>query len=255
MKWVEGQHPRREDGRFRRKGAPGGWVETVSDSMTRGHTPTRGRDVRGEIDPSWPVPRGERGEPDPALGEIVKLQGFDGLPEVISRDEMDRRVASGWSEVWRGLEEYRVRESDQAGSRTRVVSAVDNAEQYRSGPYYPGVGVFGSGTYASVDPQTALAYVSGPLGEDYASTPGIVRIALRPDARVIDFDDLLEQYPDLDVPRRPGQRGVLQDAGRLAAALGYDAIGAQPRNANYRDGRIMYWVILNRTAVAVQEAQ
>lgn len=254
MRWDESQHPRHDDGRFKRKGAPGGWVEAISDSMTRGYTPARGRDIRGQVDPEWPVPRGEQGEPDLALGEIAEMQGFTGRPEVVDRAEMDRRVAAGWPEMWRGVSEYTVRESDNAGSRTRTVSAAENVEQFRSGDYYPGVGIFGSGTYASVDPQTALGYVSGSLGDDYANTPGIARIALRPDARVVDFDELLAQHPDLEAPRRPQDRAVLQDLGRLAAALGYDAISVRPRNKAYGD-RTMYYVILNRTAVAVQEAQ
>jgi len=185
------------------------------------------------------------------------MQGFTGTPEVVDRAEMDRRVAAGWPEMWRGVSDYTVRESDNVGSRTRTVTAEENTEQFRSGDYYPGVGIFGSGTYASVDPDTALGYVSGSLGEDYASTPGIARIALRPDARTVDFDELLEQYPDLAAARRPGDRAVLQDVGRLAAALGYDAISIRPRNPAHLAAsprRIMYYAILNRTAVAVQEA-
>lgn len=242
VRWRESDHPRDSEGRFSRK-ASGGWVEAASDQMSRGHAPVRGRDIRSELDPDEPAPRIGFGQPDPLLDRLLTMQGYGGPPEVVSREEMDRRVDSGWPEVWRGVGD------SQHGS------AAENAEQYRSGKLYPGSGIFGNGTYAAVNPETALGYAGGALGSDYHTTPGILRIVVRPDARVIDFDELVELYPHLNKGTRMDQRGALDDPGRLATALGYDVIAAQPRNADYRDGRIMYYVILNRTAVAVQEAQ
>lgn len=241
MNWRERDHPRDGRGRFARK-AGGGWVEAVSDGLTRGHTPVRGRDIRSEYE-SEQVPRIGFGQPDPLLDRLLTAQGYGGLPEVVSREEMDRRVGAGWPEMWRGV------------SDSQHGTAAENAEQYRSGKLYPGSGIFGNGTYAAVDPKTALGYADGEIGRDFHTTPGVIRIALRPDARVIDFDELVELYPHLNRGVRQDQRGALDDPGRLATALGYDAIAAQPRNANYRDGRVMYYVILNRTAVVVQEAQ
>lgn len=240
-RWQERDHPRDGRGRFARK-AGGDWVEAVSDGLIRGHVPVRGRDIRSEFK-SEKAPRIGFRQPDPLLGRLLAAQGYDGLPEVISREEMDRRVDAGWPEMWRGV----------GGSQ--YGTAAENAEQYRSGKLYPGSGIFGNGTYAAVAPQTALAYVDGDIGRDFHTTPGIIRIALRPDARVVDFDELVEQYPHLNQGTRQGKRGALDDPGRLATALGYDAIAAQARNVDYRDGRVMYYVILNRTAVAVQEAQ
>lgn len=255
MGWDESEHPRDGRGRFRDKDAIGGWVEAVSDSMVRGHVPVRGRDLHEQFAGERPPGIGF-GQPDPLLGRILAAQGFDGPPEVVTREEMDRRIAAGWPEMWRGVGDVDIHRSDETGSRTIRVSAAENAEQFRTGPLYPGSGVFGNGTYASVNPETALGYSAGtPLGADYHTTPGLLRIALRPDARVIDFDELLEMHPHLAVGYRDEDKGALDDVGRFAAALGYDAIAAQPRNANYRDGRIMYYVILNRTAVIVQEAQ
>jgi hypothetical protein len=130
------------------------------------------------------------------------------------------------------------------------------AEQYRSGDYWPGMGIFGSGTYTAVEHDTVLGYLDGPLDNN----PGLLRIAINPNARVVDFDELVTRYESEKWKRHPeGYQGtpyerLWADMGRYAAGLGYDAVAAQPRNADYRDGRIMYYVILNRTAVAVQEA-
>ncbi len=78
-------------------------------------------------------------------------------------------------------------------------------------------------------------------------------MALRPDARTITWNELdalitkhldNEGYPITDDP--------LADEGRMAAAMGYDAIVVRGTGAN--SDKIQMMVVLNRTAVAVQEA-
>lgn len=246
--WDERQHPRDPDGQFTEK--PGGWVSRVYGLFDQ-HQVVRGGDVRDQFDSEQERPRIPRssfaGTGDPVLGDIYAAQGFNGSPEVVSREEMDRRVAAGAPQMWRGISSH----LDDDGTRRTGATL---AEQYRSGPHFPGLGMFGNGTYASVDRDQTLGYLEYQGGYDYSNRtmPGQLRLSLRPEARVVDFDDLMEMMQADGLVR--DQRELWGDPGRYAAARGYDAIAAQPRNENYRDGRIMYYVLLNRTAVVVQEA-
>jgi hypothetical protein len=114
----------------------------------------------------------------------------------------------------------------------------------------------------------ALGYAGGWRGGLNERPAGLLRMAISPDARIVDFDDLIAMMQPVErdekgrrkvdwttgLPTDP-QDLVAMDPGRFAAILGYDAIAAQPRNPDYRDGRIMYYTILNRTAVAVEAAR
>lgn len=274
MSWRETDHPRwpagtGQGGRFRGRS---GWAGALARAMSRpgggGHY-VRGRDARNEFDPD--VLAGKAADPgqagglgwvagkrtwgDPALDEIARVQGFDGPPEVIDRAEMDRRVSAGWIETWRGVGAFT--DSDTG----RTYTDAEAAERFRSGEYRSGMGIFGNGYYTTPDGETARNYVG--FQGSYEDPPGLLRLAIHPDARVIDFDELAKQFEHYwqRWQQRRGPLGggdsealVWGDAGRFAAALGYDVIAAQPRNPKMRDGRIYSYVVLNRTAVAVQEA-
>lgn len=278
--WRETDHPRDPNtGEFVEKQ---GWAGRVVTAMFGGRR-VQGRDIRTKLDydqlSTQLVGALEAGGSDPALHSIVREQGFDGTPEVISALEMERRIDSGWHEMWRGVRGYTViLDPDHPYTSESVsYSSRDAAQQFREGDYFAGRGVFGNGTYASVDQTEALGY------GDYMNG-GLLRIALDSDAKVADFDELLklgDKYNSAywatgmmirgfkttapDTPQRAASKAtsdrlvnktkVLTDLGRLAAAMGYDAIAVQPRNHKMRDGRTMYYIILNRTAVAVQEAE
>jgi len=211
------------------------------------------------------------------LGAIQEAQGFNGKAQVVSKQQMDEIVTSGGAtQLWRSL---------KAGSSGRTPAQL--AEEFRSGDNYPGSGVYGSGTYSSPDQQTAIKYGA-------ADQSGLLRIALRRDARVIRYDELLKLRPrsgitaaaakladqrqaELDavdpadtkavqaiidkyaaLASRQGSRSqVAGDIGRVAALLGYDAIfipGSYRGTGSKGDGQTEY-VILNRTATYVEEAQ
>lgn len=215
------------------------------------------------------------GKVDEWLGAIRKTQGFDGKPKVVSRQEMDEAVRDGSTQLFRAIK-------DRPGN-TKTTAQL--AEDYRTGELFHGTGVYGSGTYMSPERETALIY-----GEEKT----MLRIALRRDARVISIADLLKLRPRTGItataakladerqaelnrvdPKdtaaikaivdkyealtaRQGSRSrVAGDIGRVGALLGYDAIYV-PRN--YRgpgskgDDQTEY-VILNRTATIVEEAQ
>ncbi|WP_306364230.1 hypothetical protein [Nocardia sp. CC227C] len=180
-----------------------------------------------------------------ALGEINRLQGFDGLPTVVSYEEIDRIVAAGGVRLYRGVSETRY------------------AAEFKSGPYFPGTGQYGEGTYATPDDGLALHYA------DYDSEK-LLRMVLKPDAKVVDYLDLYhEQQAELSSiserlaeirrgepsPERSEREEELEsrywqvyDRGKFAAIKGYDAFAV---GGTEEAGMPREWIILNRTALAV----
>ncbi|WP_157228924.1 hypothetical protein [Nocardia brevicatena] len=176
---------------------------------------------------------------DGGLLHIVQRQGFDGPPKVVGPEGIREVVAAGGIELFRG------------------VQIDSHITEFKSGRFFPGLGVFGNGTYASRDRSVA---------SDYAGPGGILRMALRPDARIISYSKLcskqqkalraidrelrsLGKFPqDSEVVRRTEElkvrKKVLGDEGRFAAVTGEcDA---------YYVRSVGDWVILNRTAVVVE---
>ncbi|GAA3027268.1 hypothetical protein [Streptosporangium longisporum] len=177
---------------------------------------------KGDLIGDRPAASGGR---DQRLANIWKEQGFDGLPRAVSDEELDADIAAGGIEMFRGL----------TGSSGRPY-----AEQFINGDeHFPGLGVFGNGTYTS-----PAAYFAAT----YAVTDGrgsMMRMALRSDARVIDYDKLPEAAQESEnavTDRRIAD--AMTDPGRLASMLGYDAI----RVSHIKPHQ---YVILNRTAVSV----
>lgn len=254
MTWRERDHPRDpHTGEFIGKD----WVGALAgrlDSRRAGGSDRKDeleRDLAAKvpeyINASGTVVFGQ----DELLREIMRRQGYDGLPEVVDRDSMDRMVASGRViETWRGL----------TPSQQPVAQL---AEQYRGGDYYIGKGIYGNGVYVTTEQQYARDLLRSGDGDD-----GLLRIGLRSDARIAEYRDLeqpYDQYSDdrvVDlIDRVRSGHGLTEtetaelassylwrDPGRLGSALGYDAIRVpQPTGA--------FYIILNRTATVVQEAE
>jgi len=173
---------------------------------------------------------------------IWQQQGFDAKPKVVSSEELDKEIEDGAQPLYRGIRDV----------TPKGKTAKELAEQYRNGDAYGSVGVYGSGTYTTSDRAVAEGY--GGKGE-------LVRMALRKDARVISYNDLLklrskygfskvaqklqdEQTAELakvdpndteaigrilakysGLRSRQGIRSrVMADEGRFASLLGYDAV-------------------------------
>lgn len=221
--WDESEHPRHPDGRFRDK-AGGGWVGALSDRIRGGSRYRRveGRDLSeqvitraGDFVYTYLNPNTYG---DEVVQEIAHMQGFDGLPTVGTAAELDEAIAEGGTELWRGYRgsmPIRSILSEPPGEIVHLPgSAVAYAEQWRSGDYTAGSGIYGQGTYMSVDRRVAqhwglaLRDADNELiyepDADPADNPQVglvfdprtqVRSVLSPDARVIDYhDDRLKAY-------------------------------------------------------------
>lgn len=90
--------------------------------------------------------------------------------------------------------------------------------------------------------------------DDPRRWPAVLRMVLRPEARVISHERVGELYDAWVAAggRSPAELALYSDEGRFAAAMGYDAIMVRHRLAP--DSPRQVYVILNRTAVVVQEA-
>ena len=164
------------------------------------------------------------------LRELARAQGFDGLPHIVSKQEMDNYIASGEQELFRGLDSYGVQGK----------TGEDLAQQFRSGDMYVGKGIFGNGIY--------VAYSSDKYdAQEYSGVEiegAIVRLSLKKDAKVISYDKLLEKK-NKDVLKAYIE---LEDPGHYAAFKGYDVI-----DVGATKNRPKYMVVLNRTALRVQD--
>lgn len=184
--------------------------------------------VRGTTISTW---RGVdlNGSNDPLLEYIASKQGFTGLPEVVTRTEFEQRIAEpGHMELFRGIPQS------------------DYVKQFRSGEYFGGQGIYGNGTYSSTDYWTAASYAEGQENN-------VIRLALKPEAKIIareELDYLMTQETGLTgFEIDEVKYGLVGDEGRYAAARGYDAI--RVNTGPFED----FLVILNRTAVIVEEQQ
>jgi hypothetical protein len=190
-------------------------------------------------------------------------QGFDKKPTVVSSADLDDAISGGAIEMFRGV----------IPNKSTGESAESVADKFTRGAYEPGLGIYGNGYYTSVSRDVAEVYAtrtltpSGSIGKTKRGT--VTRMALKPDARVIDYDDLvylMYRYHDKqDVPKHI-RLAVAADPGRFAAMLGYDAVkisnandGAPPtkgRPVIYVRGGVRrsaedQYIILNRDSVLV----
>lgn len=74
-----------------------------------------------------------QGNYDQFLGDLMTDLGYDGPPEVVTAEDLDRLVADGHTLCYRGYENH------------------THADQFRSGDLFVGKGVIGNGYYAAFD--------------------------------------------------------------------------------------------------------
>lgn len=201
---------------------------------------------------------------DPVLEAIARAQGFDGLPKVVDADTLRARIDAGGVELWRGIT------GDTSYERRARV------EQFRSGDYFAGFGMYGNGIYAAEEKSVADSY------SNY-HPDGVLHMALREDAKIVSLKELHREWGaaysqaqskmeweyhnryaaitkladpkimqdearalELWYVAERAMIGRWNNLGRYAAWKGYDVI--------YEPGD-KYYVILNRTAVMVERGE
>ncbi len=177
---------------------------------------------------------------------IQKATGYDALPVVASKYQIDNLVNKGWTESFRGV------------TSSSNMPAKDIYKTFKEGELFPGRGIFGNGTYTASDKMVSLKiYADGP--DAVARGEGAVwRMAISPDARVVKYSELKNNEIPI-TPIKSGIGGVDEsifmteiryDEGYKAIREGYDIIHVE---ASKDTADSDYFIILNRGVVAVQD--
>ena len=176
---------------------------------------------------------------DPTLEDIAKKQGFDGKAEMVDQKAFDQVVAEGGTVTYRGITDFH----DGAGPDATYISG-DTAitENFAQGEYFAGHGVYGNGTYTSVNIGVAKGYAS----ED-GKKGSVVTMAIKPSAKIA----TPEQWEKAKLAAKQGTGGftAASDQGRILAAQGFDGFTIAPKSSEHWASETI--VILNRKALVV----
>jgi len=206
---------------------------------------------------------------DGGLTEMAKMRGWK-TPQVGTAGQVQDKIDSGWIEIWRGVKANKGFRYDAMGSSPAgVVPPKTGEEIFAETRYDPeagfGTGIYGNGLYFSVDERAAKVYAKTPPG---APRGAYTRAALKPDAKIIEYDELIRQQRAWQLEQaRLGTTqaliwGFASDPGRWAAMRGYEVIRVP---AGRSDGALItidgkrrelnaeQYVILNREVMMMEE--
>jgi hypothetical protein len=197
---------------------------------------------------------------DSRLVEIAQMQGWDAPGPTGTPEQLQELLEQGGVQLWRGTTPP-VSSVDWTGGlfpgkgtpQWPAEAIAETVRRHKAGPLRYGYGIYGNGTYTSINPDAAADYAMD--GEREAT----IRMVLRPDARVLEYepdgqhllatwDAVLEQRGVPEANRRK-----LSDLGVIAALAGYDAIHVPPGWDDGTDWDDAQYVILNRTAVLFED--
>lgn len=237
------QRARREANRRRRQGATRNPLESRTTAASRRNAPTSNqRPPTSSLAPAPVPPRYSSlrewtamaaeinrvhdplSDDDPAMRVLLRRQRWTGPPSTVPRGTL-RNLALAYL-LYRGLA--------AAAEPAQVY-----AEQLRTGTLVLGLGAGGVGLYFALPEEQA---------QPYAGPDGVVQPAgVSPGARVVTVEELVTlrdaALASLTEREARSLRVVTADPGRLAAALGVDAV-------TYPDGTVL---VVNRTALVMEE--
>lgn len=186
---------------------------------------------------------------DDRLAAIAHMQGYDDLPTVAKKAEIDRLLATGdYIEAWRGVK------GTWGGKSAKEIN-----DDMRYGNAYFGRGIFGNGYYLATQRSVATQYSDG-------SAHSVIRILIPKSAVTEVHTKVMSDANQAGTSRSKAKGGghedsTLWDEGRYAAAVGLDGIEIPPgmRSRSYggsghvaKVGKPAYnW--LNRATLIIQE--
>ena len=184
---------------------------------------------------------------DMMLKSILKDQGFDAPPTVVSKAEFAELKDSGLQYLGRGMT------GDSPAELDTFV------ETFKFGEDFNPRGMFGSGTYASPT-QDVLDYFSKyTAGGEERPHGTIMNMLIKPDAKVVDFDEVRKRSSELQEGRMKYMNDgdplyLFMDQGRTAAMEGIDIvrIPSPTINGQKLEGTD-YYLVLNRGALIVED--
>jgi len=175
---------------------------------------------------------------DLQLEVIADMQGFSGLPKVVTSDEINELEQQGWAIAYRGI-------ADNYEDDILATPAKKLAKQFRTGDYFGGLGTTGNGTYFSSDERTAKKY-AGDNGE-------VIRVAIPPNVLMgSEFKEELATHRDKIMNEKMGGFYGGDDIGRKLAARGVRGVEAN-KFVFGADEKI--YIIWDRSMLAVEESK
>jgi 2'-5' RNA ligase len=244
------RQPRDEDGKW--TDTPGGSTASnavgfgrdMREDMTKEFTENSKQFMDDFINMSDDNPGGHW---DVHMGLIGKRQGFDRLPQRVSRDKYEELIDEGAPTMSRGVI------ANEHKGRFAILG------ELTSGNYQPGHGIYGSGYYFSENHGVAQKYADsqGP------NKGAVLDAVLDPNAKVIDFKDLEREIYKMknhdSAKYHPTLiTGLMSNPGHIAGLMGYDAIkirnsddgsGMRKPNGDEYD----QYMVLNRGAMILPE--
>lgn len=194
---------------------------------------------------------------DDRLAVIGAMQGFDDMPTVVTKQEMNRLLKTGnYVEAWRGVRGAGGYYSGptRGGAVTRTKTAAEVNEDFRSGIAYYGNGIYGNGYYFATKKSFASGYADG--------TPGsLMRVLIPNSAKIEEHSTIKSEAQSKHAPYTQatgvtsGEKGTLYDEGRYAAAKGIDVLRI---SYNYSNSHVTApgkpaFNVLNRSVLIVEE--
>lgn len=188
-------------------------------------------------------------KPDIQLEMIAEMQGFTGLPKVVSSSEMASLEKKGWTIAYRGIASIVDTETDEV-----IIEAKDMADGFRKGDYFAGLGVHGNGLHFSLDRESAEVYA-----EDRGE---VIKVAIPPDF-LMEREEFADEvtghrervkngitsfYGDDDIGRVLVSKGIRGSRLNLRVSGGFVAdVSGSPVSPNVI-------LILDRSMLAVEES-
>ena len=186
---------------------------------------------------------------DGMLKKVVKLQGFDGTPQVVDTVADIKTIAkeTPGKVLYRGIADFS-QESAESGLlplRPNISYSADKAvEDFIQGEYRAGWGAFGSGTYTSERYYEASGYA---LSTDSGATgSGKIITMFLPDSVLMPTKEVVKETMR-EVIRGGSLDWAGGNVGRALAAKGYQAYDV----GFLQSDKAGIYVILDRTAVTV----
>lgn len=178
----------------------------------------------------------------------------DEIESIVKRFDSSAVLNCGFKDDEGDLVGKALAEATGAAGKPKVVSSIDElddtaivtyrgfsdvafADQFATGEYRCGQGVYGCGSYTAIDKDTALQYANG-------NNDAVVAVGIPSSAKIITRSDLRGFARGDDTLTGDIREIMRDDIGRWGVAHGYDAIRVPLENGDY-------YVVLNRSIVTV----
>jgi len=176
---------------------------------------------------------------------VADIQGYNGLPLLLEKVQLDEEVSHGATEMNRGI-------SSLAGIPVEVF-----VREFVQGMMYPGAQIaVGHGIYFA-QPTLETGQTDKSFGASFSEMAkhhaaqgegggAIIRAALRVDAKVITREDIRDYFRE---HKNRAERAGISDLGTFCAAAGYDAIVVEDLHHWTKE---ISWNVVNRSALMTQ---